>query len=137
MSCPGAPAIRLGRAEVALVAMAAASGLAAAWLHPLWAGHVGAPCPLLAIVGIPCVTCGGTRALVALVTGDAIDALTWNPLVALGGAAAILWLPVAALMLGGLLKPPRIPSTLPAVGRVAAVGAVALNWAYLLLWFRG
>lgn len=120
-----------------MVAVVAASGLAAAWLHPVWAGHAGVRCPLLAIFGIPCVTCGGTRALAALVAGNAIDALTWNPMVALGGAAAIAWLPLAALMLAGAIKPPRIPTTLPPVGSAALVGALALNWGYLLLWFRG
>jgi len=134
---PGLPAVRLGRVAVALTAMAAASGLGVAWLHPLWAEHLATRCPLLAIFGIPCVTCGGTRAMVALVTGDAIEALAWNPLVALGGLAAIAWLPLALLMLGGLIKPPRMPAILPVAGRGAIVGALALNWAYLLLWFRG
>ena len=137
MRGPRLPAVRLGLVAVALTAMAAASGLGAAWLHPVWAEHLATRCPLLAIFGIPCVTCGGTRAMVALVTGDAIQALAWNPLVALGGLAAMVWLPLAALMLGGLIKPPRIPPTMPAVGRAAIVGALVLNWGYLLLWFRG
>ena len=137
MSGPRLRAVRLGKVEVALAALVAASALASARLHPSWGGLVYTRCPLLTLVGIPCVTCGGTRALVALVTGDAIEALAWNPLVALGGLAALGWLPLATLMLVGWLEPPRIPTVLPVLGRRAIVAGFALNWGYLLLWFRG
>ncbi len=117
--------------------MVATGILAVAALHPLWHGLVQVRCPLLVIFGVPCVTCGGTRALVALMTGNATAALAWNPLVALGGIVAIAWLPIAALMLAGVLQPPRIPTVLPVAARRAIVAGCALNWGYLLLWFRG
>ena len=137
MSRSGLRAVRLGKVEVALVALVAASALATARLHPLWDGLLQTRCPLLALFGVPCVTCGGTRALVALVTGDAFQALAWNPLVALGGLTAIGWLPLATLILVGWLEPPRIPTVIPVAGRRAIVAGFALNWGYLLLWFQG
>ncbi len=127
----------LGRLEVGLAAMVAAGVLAAAALHPLWHGSVQVQCPLLVIFGIPCVTCGGTRALVALMTGNAAVALAWNPLVALGGVGAMAGLPLAGLMLAGVVRRPRIPTGLPVAARRVIVAVFALNWAYLLIWFRG
>ena len=121
MSVTESPAARLTKLEVALVALCAASALAAAWLQPLWQGHLDVRCPLLALFGIPCVTCGGTRAMVALVTGHGVEALAWNPMVALGGIAAVACLPLAALMLVGRLDLPRIPTVLPAAVRRAAI----------------
>ena len=137
MSGPGLSSARLGRIEVALTALVAMIALAVAWFYPVWEGYLDARCPLLALFGIPCITCGGTRAMVALVAGDAIEALAWNPLVALGGLAAIAWLPAATLMLLGLLNRPRIPTVLTTAARRTIIGGFALNWGYLLVWFRG
>jgi hypothetical protein len=40
-------------------------------------------CTFHAITGLPCPTCGGTRALLALLDGQVFQAVAWNPMVAL------------------------------------------------------
>jgi hypothetical protein len=47
-----------------------------AWL---WSGAI-PPSILTAITGIPCPTTGGTRSLVAVLRGEWIQAILWNPL---------------------------------------------------------
>lgn len=47
-------------------------------------------CPLLAFSGIPCPTCGATRALAALATGDLPAALALNPLIAVTAGLLLL-----------------------------------------------
>jgi hypothetical protein len=38
-------------------------------------------CPFKMMTGCPCITCGGTRATLALLRGAPLEALRWNPLV--------------------------------------------------------
>ncbi len=71
--------------------------LAGAALVVLWvaAGHEELPhviCPFRHLTGIPCVTCGGTRAVLALTRGEVQAAFLWNPLVAVFAIAALVWL---------------------------------------------
>ena len=47
----------------------------------------GIPCPL-AQMGILCPFCGGTRMVAALVRGDVVAALHWNPFLFVGGIVA-------------------------------------------------
>jgi hypothetical protein len=89
-------------------------------------------CPLRRWTGIPCPTCGGTRAVVSLAGGDVVGALSLNPLVTVGavafvafGLAAPLW-----LALGG--KVPEL-SSLPPWVRVALVAALLASWAWVVL----
>ncbi|HEY3349250.1 MAG TPA: DUF2752 domain-containing protein [Thermoanaerobaculia bacterium] len=92
----------------------------------------GAPvCAFRAITGVPCPTCGGTRALLALARLDAGAALAWNPLVTLG---------VAVFFLGGLVALVRalrglgVPDAPPPRWAGAAAGlALAANWAFVVL----
>jgi len=88
------------------------------------------PCPFRALVGIPCLTCGSTRALLALARFDVGAALSWNPLAAavgivfvLGGLVAL----VAALTGRGV----ETPRPAPAV-RAALAIALAANWVFLV-----
>jgi len=127
----------LSRAEVALSLAVAASALVAARLYPLWSRGLELLCPLLALTGIPCPTCGGTRALTALAAGDPMGALAWNPAVALGGIAAAAWIPIGLLVLVGVVAAPRIPTHLPTATRWAVALLIGANWVYLLLNFRG
>jgi hypothetical protein len=114
--------------------------LAGAALVVLWlaSGHEEAPsliCPFRHLTGIPCFTCGGTRAVLALTRGDLQAALVWNPLVAVGAIAAMAWLVYAAVVTA--LRAPRLRVRLAerdkVVFRAAAWTVIAGNWVFLIL----
>jgi hypothetical protein len=109
----------------AALACAAAAPLASAFTQGMPA------CPFRELLGIPCLTCGSTRALVALARIDLGAAFGWNPLVAGAGILFIAGGVVAlgAALLGGEVRAPR-PS--PAL-RAALALAVAANWAFLVV----
>jgi hypothetical protein len=88
-------------------------------------------CPFRELLGIPCLTCGSTRALVALARIDLGAAFGWNPLVAgvgilftAGGVVAL-----GAAVAGGEVRAPR-PTPL---FRAALAAALAANWVFLVL----
>ncbi len=90
-------------------------------------------CYLKAFTGIPCPTCGSTRAVGCLAHGDLAGAFAMNPL----ATAALLALVPWALADLGLLTRGRALglSVSPGVGRalrLAAVVTVLANWAYLI-----
>jgi hypothetical protein len=112
---------------------AAVAGLAAARFCPGVAGVLPV-CPFRALTGLPCPTCGATRALLALAAGEPGRALAQSPL-----AVAALALALVAGLWG--LSRWLAPSLVPAFRlgpegqtRLARAGAVLLllNWAYLL-----
>jgi hypothetical protein len=121
---------RLDRQVADLWATAAGSSIA---LLPLGRAMIPAlpPCPARALIGLPCATCGATRAAQALLGGRLPEAVAHNPLVTLSalifvtaGLAAPLW-----VRLGG-----RVPEIRASAGmRVALAGALAANWAYVIL----
>jgi hypothetical protein len=88
-------------------------------------------CAFRTITGVPCPTCGGTRALLALARLDVGAALAWNPLVTLG---------VAVFVVGGLvalvrgLRGQGVPDAPPPRWAGAATGlALMANWAFVVL----
>jgi hypothetical protein len=90
-------------------------------------------CYVKALSGLPCPTCGSTRALGRLFALDVPGAFAMNPLVALGALGLAAWA-VADL---ALLPRRRALSVevAPPLGsalRVAAVAVLLANWAYLL-----
>ena len=108
-------------------------GSAAAWIL-LFPGARLLVCPFHALTGLPCPTCGTTRALAALCTGRLAASLAWNPLAA---AAAV------SCFLAGAASTARRVAGLEALNlettpkervaaRVAAVLLVGANWAYLV-----
>jgi ascorbate-specific PTS system EIIC-type component UlaA len=114
--------------------------LAGAALVVLWvaAGHEELPrviCPFRHLTGIPCFTCGGTRAVLALTRGDVRAAFLWNPLVAISAIAALAWLVYAAIVT--TLRAPRLRVRLAErdrfVFRAAAWTAITGNWVFLIL----
>ncbi len=90
------------------------------------------PCFFHQVTGLPCVTCGGTHAALALLSGDLPGALHENPLV----AAALVLLVVGGLVAGllaiagrGVKEPARIPGW----ARAVTVLVLAANWLWLIV----
>jgi len=90
-------------------------------------------CYFKALTGIPCLSCGGTRAAAGLARLDLGTALAMNPLAALAGLALVPW-GVGDLVLwsrGRALRLHLAPAIRPAV-RGLVVAALVLNWAFLI-----
>jgi len=108
--------------------------LAAVALRPVWLAlaPVAPRCPFKALTGLPCPSCGTTRAAVALLHGDVLGAMLSNPVTALagiafvvGGAAAPLW-----ALAGG--RVPVVPTPLPVTARAALAAILVGTWIYLI-----
>ena len=90
-------------------------------------------CVFKSLAGLPCPTCGTTRAAVALARFDLHAAVALNPLATLG------WLllvggGLAAGALAFLDRPLREPSWQLGTGvRITLVLALLANWTYLIL----
>lgn len=96
--------------------------------------HLGFPvCVFKLVTGVPCPTCGTTRALGRLFDLDLPGALAMNPLVTAGALFLVAWA-VADLVL--LTRGRALAAHLaPPLGlglRLAAVVAVFANWAWLV-----
>ena len=110
-------------------------GFLAAHFLPLDRLPLGA-CPLRTLTGIPCPTCGGTRAAAALARPDLRAALAMNPLVALAGmgGAAYVMHALGVWLLGWRRWRPSVSSPARARNiRIAVVVAILLNWTYLIV----
>ncbi len=125
----GRKAARLGHAEV-FAAIGLLSFLAARLLPVLSFPYA---CPMKALAGIPCATCGMTHAFVHLAHGEVGRAIAASPLGALVAAGAWLFAAADAIRVAGGV-------TLPAPSERALRGATALgiaallaNWAYLVV----
>jgi hypothetical protein len=86
-------------------------------------------CPFRALTSLPCFTCGGTRSMIALSRFDLLRALEMNPLVAVAGLLAALYV-VHSLRVSITRKPWR--PELPRWARPLAIAALAANWIYLI-----
>jgi hypothetical protein len=119
---------RFGHAEV-FAAIGLLSLLVARFVPVL---GLGPACPLRALAGIPCATCGMTHAFVALAHGDAGAAWQASPLGAvLAGAVWVL----ALADLARLVVNRPLPAPGPRLARAAAAAGVVLllaNWAWLV-----
>ena len=111
-----------------------AAALSALILSPLASGAAAGlpPCFFHRVTGFPCLTCGGTRAALALLSVDFAGAFHANPLVAIalvlfagGGVVA------GALSLAG--RGLREPERLPGWARPAALLGLAANWLWLIV----
>ena len=102
----------------------------------LW-WQLGLPTPKCALhewTGIPCATCGTTRAIGALVSGDYRTALLWNPLAIFGMlAAAVIWVYSAIVCVARWPRfRPQLSRGTSRVLRFGIVTVIVLNWIYLL-----
>ena len=85
------------------------------------------------VTGLPCATCGSTRALGRLFRGDLAGAFGMNPLAAAGMLALLPWAAAdLALMTRRKAFGLELGPAAARVARVAAVAAVFVNWAYLV-----
>lgn len=119
--------------QLAWVAFAvAAAGIALSPLASLFA-RLAPPCLLREWAGIPCPTCGSTRAALALIRLDIVGAAAVNPLASVA---------IASLVAVGLAAPwwIRFGGKLPVLSAAArrtllwgALAAVAGNWIYLVI----
>lgn len=95
------------------------------------------PCLFRTLTGWPCLTCGGTRCLLALASGRPAEAFWLNPLVTIGAFALM-----AAGLLGIVERAGGQPLPRPAPRHRRLLLAVALalalaNWGYLVWVTRG
>jgi hypothetical protein len=111
---------------------------ASALIGSLWL-HAGLPtplCPLHAVTGLPCPTCGSTRAASALVHGNLAGALTWNPLMTLvmiGAAFYVLYAAVVVIRNLPRLRWTPLTQSESRWIRISGILLLASNWGYLLL----
>lgn len=126
------PASREERQLAFLWLAAAASALA---LRSLWlaAAPILRPCVFRAITGIPCPTCGTTRAATAFLDGDLISAFAANPLAAAAGLLFVVGAPLAALWSIARWPVPVLPTPIPGWMRIGAVALIAGNWLYVIV----
>ena len=103
------------------------AGAIAAWLPA---------CPFRRWTGLPCLTCGGTRAVLALCRGDLLGALAFNPLVTgsaitfvAGGLIAPIWIALGR----------RVPTmtSLSLRARGLLLMAIVASWVVVLLYHLG
>ncbi len=97
-----------------------------------------ARCPLRETTGLPCPTCGGTHAAVALARLDLGAAVAANPLVVAGAAALLAWVAWAALATArpGWRRRPALGAAGRRAARAAAAGALAATWIWEIIRLR-
>ncbi len=113
-------------------ALGASALIATSWLRSDFPTPL---CPLHALTGIPCPTCGMTRASTALLHGDLAGALKWNPLLSLVLAGTAFYILYAAVVVIGRLA--RLRWTPPSRSesrwiRISVFLLLAANWACLI-----
>lgn len=106
-------------------------------------------CAFRQVTGVPCPSCGATRAGLALAQGNLMTALSYNPLFVLGLGVLFGWSvyrvfeiwsgrPVAGGLVKQMMKTFGVHSVGAALNvrrrrRWLAVGAIAVNWLYLII----
>ncbi|HET7293596.1 MAG TPA: DUF2752 domain-containing protein [Vicinamibacteria bacterium] len=90
-------------------------------------------CAFKAFTGLPCPTCGSTRAAAHLARLDLAGALAQNPLATAAAGALVAWgvLDLLLMLRGRALWLEVSPAVARAL-RLGAVAAIVANWAYLI-----
>jgi hypothetical protein len=87
-------------------------------------------CRFKLVTGIPCPTCGATRAAFSLLAGHLVEAWRFNPLMTCAYLAAPPWLGMAFFARRRVVVEFSRPARWVAVGALAV--AAAGNWFYLI-----
>ena len=86
-------------------------------------------CNFKNLTGHPCAVCGSTRAVMAALRGDIVEALRWNPLMIVALTV------IGVVLLARVLFRKRVRVRLSKAGQwvcwTLAVVVVVLNWVYL------
>lgn len=91
-------------------------------------------CPFRSLTHLPCMTCGSTRAGLALARFDLAEAFVMNPLMTVVLFAIGVYVLHAALVFAGVSKSWALP---PSSARTrwagrAVLAAILVNWGYLV-----
>ena len=129
----GQPAFPIPRAALLAGALLVALGIVAAALPGIENGPVA--CPFRAVTGLPCPTCGLTRAAHSLMRGDLDSALAVNPFDTIFLLVAVplfagLW--VANLAAGFAVRISMSPTERRAAWALLTAVVLA-NWVYVLV----
>jgi hypothetical protein len=130
------PQRRINYEAIWLIVSIGSLGVSVAWFAS------GLPWPRCAfhdLTGLPCLTCGATRATVEFLHGHFLPALGWNPLVFVILCGLVVFNLYAAAVL--LVHAPRIRIARLTTfekrsATIVVIAAVALNWIYLLSHWR-
>jgi hypothetical protein len=103
-------------------------------LKPLWMAFAPLlrPCVFRSLTGVPCPSCGTTRAALAFLDGNLVAAVAANPLVTAAGLIFVVGAPLAALWAIAKCPVPVLPTPIPGWARVGAVAIIAANWLYVI-----
>jgi hypothetical protein len=112
--------------------------LGSAVLGAFLIARIGLPpivCPFRALTGLPCLTCGATRAFAALIRGDVTASVRLNPLVPIGAACAIVYVPYALVVAHANLPRVRVHLTSAdwVLIRIVVSVVVVSVWTYLIV----
>lgn len=134
---PSRPLIRLRAVPGGLPLGAILTGIGAAAAVAVALLHLDAlpfsVCVFKLATGLPCLSCGSTRALGRLVHGDVAGAFAMNPLAAAGMLALLPWAGADLLLLTRRKAfALELGPAAARAARIAAVAAVLVNWAYLV-----
>lgn len=96
---------------------------------------IGPFCLFATVTGRPCPTCGGTRAVVDLLTLDVGGAISHNLLVTLGVVVALLIAVVRWKRVGTAMRRPHaVRGLLVAAGTVVTRHPIVVGSLYLTMW---
>jgi len=104
------------------------AGLAAIRILPV------PPCVFHQLTGIPCLSCGATRAATAFFEGDFLAMLHHNPLIVVSAVGLVFFslLKLSEFIFGWSLRV-GVSTMVATVIRVGAVIIIAANWMFLIL----